>query len=115
MATSLLKVLGEGNKDYYEDGLRRMIEDHLPHMQLQNSTGGVLIVGGADGIKYKGDFFGLLRSYSIPQDMHWPMMRLNGLNSPYDYKEDMLSIKVVDPDYVSRLQQVYRNTRGKKA
>ena len=111
MAVSLSEMLSNNTIEYYSDGFRKVVEDHLPY--IYSSDSGDINIDPASTIRYRGNFFGLLNSLGIHRDLHWPAMRLNGLDSPYDYVETMTIVKIPDAQALSKLHQKWRSSRAK--
>lgn len=88
---ALSAPLGEHN--YYSDGFRLTLENHMPYL-LHPSKHRNVNVAGINKIKYQGDFHGLLTQLNIPTELHWITTRLNGLGSPMDYDGSNITIKV---------------------
>lgn len=78
---------------YYNDEYIKFIEDNIRF--FNNPTDLKLIpVEPAKAYKYEGDFYGLLSHLNIPLHHHYLMMRLNGYDSPTEYKGDTKSIVI---------------------
>lgn len=107
MAASLIQMLGVNNPDFYNRSFRRVVEDHLAWL-VSASSNNFLTIKGDEGIRYEGDLFSLLRSRGVQRDMWWPMMRVNGMQSPRDYRQDMLTLYIVDEVKLSKLLSVWR-------
>lgn len=108
---NLLEV--EDSLGYFEDSFRRMIEDHLTLIR-QKGVSQTITLTPILGVRFQGDYFGLLTSLKIPNFMQWITMRVNGLLSPFELKADMTSITIVDTDYIRRLYNTHRTQTGAK-
>lgn len=104
---SLSKSLQVFNADFYDRGFRRTIEDHLD--TITNYATKNMVIDGAQAIAHKGDFFGLMRKLRVKPDLWWATMRVNGLQSPMEYTEEMLVLTSVNEDAYSKVLQVWRN------
>ena len=83
--------IDSGDSNYYSTGFRQIIEDHLPHLKKSKFTKTVTLNPQSE-YKYIGDFYSLLQSLSVQQDLFWITMRVNDLHSPLDYNGDLIEV-----------------------
>jgi len=87
LSVSTLQIpVGEPN--FFSKGFRQLIEDHIFALRSDTTTQ-IVTLKAQDENKYIGDFYGLLLTYNITQDMFWITMRVNNLHSPTDYSGDL--------------------------
>mgnify|MGYP003538776096 CR=1 FL=1 len=101
-----------GEQNYYSSGFQNVIESHLQYLKgnakYVNSP-----VSGLNGLKYQGDFFGLLIELKVPAHFHWIAMRLNDLHSPMDYDGKMESVLIPDTQQLEFLLRKWVNTSAR--
>ena len=102
----------DGSKLFYDPGFCRLLETYI-HTILNRPDNELLEVEGADAYRYEGDFFGLLTYHGISPELHWFILRLNGLNTPLDYIAEHRLIVIPNYDYLNRIKQLYQSTRKK--
>lgn len=109
-----MSVMEQANKSsdyyYYREEFRNIIEDHLYILKHKGKKIPVPVTAIQE-MKYKGDFYGLLRSLGIPIEFHWITMRINGLHSPMDYQGTLIELIGPDDGYIKLLLQRYMNSR----
>ena len=88
LATTLQQ---DGAAIYYTDSFRTMIEFNLQWL-LTSTYISTMAINNHDAYVYEYDLFGLLTSMSIPWQLHWIIMRLNGLNSSEEFTADMTNL-----------------------
>lgn len=103
-------MFSEGPSIYYDDGFRRVIEDHMTVLRESPETREVDVTPGV-AYKYAGDFYGLAQSLGVPPHLHWVTMRLNGLFSPNDYLDTMYVVRIPSPTALEQLRQSHMSTR----
>lgn len=90
-------------------GFRKLIEDHKLILRNDISTR-IVDLSLHDEHKYVGDFYQLLMTLKVPQDMFWINLHINGLASPLDYNGKMLTILIADRNIILNLLKKYLNT-----
>lgn len=98
----LNKLISSGAALYYSREFRNMIEDHLQWILTQSTTHVITVEAGI-AYKFAGDLEGVLRYYNVSNEYHWIAMRLNGMTSPSDYRDNMLQLRVANPEVIERL------------
>ena len=103
---SLTELLNgvDTSRDYYSNGFRSLVEDHLTHI-ADNETREIDI---KTAHKYACDFYGLLTELSIPSYLHWIYLRCNNLSAPFEYDGITCTIIVPDIATINRLLKIYR-------
>lgn len=86
---------------------REIAEKHLKHFTV--STQQVKEVPRALQIRYKGDFYGLLKEQGINYDYWWFIMRFNQMHSPCDYQGTPVYLYPNEGDITSLLRN-WNNT-----
>lgn len=108
MLTLSLYQVPTGNTDYYSQAFRNLIEDHKNYLLNHSLTKQIPLTPNAEDI-YTGDFYQLLQSLRIEQDLWWIIMRLNGLHSPLDYTGNLGNIYVPDASVINSLNTRFMN------
>lgn len=100
----------EGAPVYYDDGFRNVIEDHMSLLRARGDTKTKLVEPGR-AYKYEADFYGLLQFLDVPTALHWTVLRMNGYTSPMQYRPEVLSILVPNPDVIEQMRSSHMSTR----
>ena len=64
----------------------------------------------AKGYKYEGDLYGLLNYLNVPIHLHYLTMRINGYDTPMEFKADRLSLFIYSGGLESNIVKAL-NTR----
>lgn len=109
------KMAADGGSIYYSPDWLDNVELHLPYL-LRQASNQTLPLLDVDAIKYQFDFYGLLRAYSQPPPLHYPILRMNGLHAPTDYDGSLTSIIVPSRQVITSLVTVWQaiTQRAKK-
>lgn len=111
MAMTVNELARQSSDYYYQrEEFRNIIEDHLQVLK-HKGTKIPIPVSAYQESKYRGDFYGLLQNLQIPVELHWIVLRINGLHSPMDYQGTMIEIIGPDHNYIKLLLQRYMNSR----
>lgn len=103
-ATKLLPP--DGDALYYSESFRRVIQDHLTYLKVEGCQ--EIPISPEIAQQYNFDLNGLLTYYRVPPQLHFACMLLNDMESPTEYRETMLSVKIAIPDIISRLLDRHR-------
>lgn len=95
-----------GPSIYYDPSFRSELEDHITFLK-QNKNTRILTISNFHAIKYEGDLFGLLIEYSIPNEYHWLVMRMNNMVSPTDSGTKIANLLIPDYSLVERIRSTY--------
>lgn len=95
-----------GPSIYYDPSFRNTLEDHLTYLRQSKETN-ILTISPFHAIKYKGDLFGLLIQYGVPNEYHWLVMRINNMVSPTDIDEKISTLSVPSYSLVERIRSTY--------
>lgn len=98
--------MSSGRAEFYTDQFRTVLETHMVWLKQHTSTINITIDPHI-AYKYENDFNGLMNYYSVPRDLQWLNMRVNGMFSPLEFKRDMVTIRLVDQEIVSQLYSRY--------
>ena len=61
-----------------------------------------------DANRYIFDFYGLLTFLDIPQEYHYPHLRVNGYTDPTAYTGNDVNIKILDTGTLATFQQLFK-------
>ena len=75
------KMRTSGTTIFYDEGFRRVVEDHLEYLR-NNSTTKVLNVTADDAATYEYDLYTYLLSLNIEKQLHWIVLRVNYFKTP---------------------------------
>jgi hypothetical protein len=100
------RIPSEGPEVFYRDDFKTMLEHHIP-LLATHVNAVVRPIEPATAVQFASDFYGVLIYLGIPTQYHWTILRVNGLTSPYSYKEEMTQIVVPPLDEIDQLQQIW--------
>jgi len=113
MAMPIHKLIPDpGPRYFYQADWQLMFETHIP-IFLNEQSYRVNMIDDATAYKYDGDFFGLMYEMNVAPRYHWTIMRLNGLQSTFDYDYSQTRILVPDEDLLGMYNERFRNTLKK--
>lgn len=92
---------------YYEPAFRRVLEEHL-HLIRALANNRVVTITPMQALRYKGDFYGLLNEFDVPDYLKWVTLRVNNFISPADGHENLTAVLLVDQQYIRRLYNTHR-------
>lgn len=100
---SLLDALNSSSssEQYFTDSFKKLIEEHLPYLINMNTK--TITIKPYEMIKYKGDFQGILLTYSVPVIIHYATMRMNRMTSFSQYDGLTDSFVLAPNDVINRL------------
>lgn len=111
MAMSVLGLQAKPlEPNYFSGAFRSIIEDHLKMLKNTASRANIEI-SPINTIKYRGDFYGLLHSMSVPPEQHWITLRLNDLHAPTDYLGDFDTLLLPDKNQIELLLRRSMNSQ----
>lgn len=84
------------------------VEDHLDYLIKQSTF---TSIGDNRTLKFRNNFYGLLRDMGVASKYWWVYLRVNGYHSPLDY-DGALSIREVPTTILDKLYQQQRTTTG---
>lgn len=79
---------------------------------LKDSIQGYIPVEANEAYRFEYDYHALLRYKNIPYKYHWIVMRVNGLNSPFEAHPGITEIQVPDYKLIERIFEKFVSTRG---
>jgi len=106
---TLLQTTDSGS--LHSPAFRVMLEDHLDVIREKHIQRHLLPDTAAHQM-YPGDLYGFLVANSVPRDTHWIIMRVNGMQSPSEFRSDHAVISLVDPMAIVNLYQTFLSRRG---
>lgn len=92
---------------YFDPKFRQVLEEHLALIKAQPNNR-TMSLTPIQALRYKGDFYGLLNEFQIPDYMKWITLRVNGFISPSDGHENIGIVTLVDPQYIRRIYNTHR-------
>jgi len=109
---SLMQNLGAAV--YYEEPWHIALESHLL-LLMQPSISTALVVTPHDAYKHEGDLHGLLQTYGQDPQYYFPIMRVNGMFSPFEYTADMTLLQIPSTQLIDQLRRLYMTISSKLA
>ena len=105
----LTSLLRNKNGTYFDDeDYKQTLVDHIPYLVSRAIK--VLQVEPVIGIRYRGDYYGLLTLMGVAEELQWLVMRMNGYLCSSDYRGELVNIIVPNEDDLSYIYTQY-NTR----
>lgn len=92
---------------YYEEEFRYTLEQYLPRLRKSEGTISFDLTPREKAV-FHGNFIGLLLERSIPTYLHWIIMRLNDIDSSYDFNGELDSILIPDNEALDRIREQYQ-------
>lgn len=99
-----------GATAYYSDEFRRHIDDQLPLLRVAQTTQ-LVTVPPILKHRFNGNLYALFAALGIAPEMHYPTMRVNGINSRLEVPENLDNLLVPDGNYLNRLLQSVSGTK----
>ena len=100
-------LISQSRKDLHDPQFREVIEKHLK--TLPATAGGLVEVGRALQLRYRGDFYGLLKEHQQEYSHWWVILRFNGMTSPTEYNGSA-SYYIPDLGTISSILRNWNNT-----
>lgn len=105
----ILKLTPDIESTFFDPQFLTLIESHLTY--FRNTEGlNVLQVTPHQGLKFEGDFFGLLDDLLIDKKYHHIVMRVNDYASSADYKGDIDSILLPSITAIELLKNIFQTS-----
>ena len=105
---SIINSLIDGT--YNNEEFKKILEDHLSVFKADTIT---LDVNPVDANRFEYDLFSVLRELKVDPKLHWITMRVNGMNSPMDYKKEMLKLEIPNVDKFESLLSTFNSSQVK--
>lgn len=102
-------MVDSGAAIYYDADFRRVLETHLGLLRNLEETRWVEIKQHL-AYKYEYDFYGLLQELSVPQHLHWVILRVNNMVDPREFKTEMAQFLYPPAEVVDRIRKLYATT-----
>ncbi len=102
-------AIDPGNAIYYQSDFRIVLESHFDFLR-EHPTTNTISIDPHKVYVFEFDFYSLLAYYAIPAYMHWLTMKINKIDSPTDFPSDIIELKVLSPDTVEKILQIYKTT-----
>lgn len=77
------KMVPLGDNIYYDQGFRNEVENHLNLLKRSNTQ--KQLIEPDVVYQFEGNFYGYLRSISVPNHLHWIYLRVNGFSHPTEF------------------------------
>lgn len=107
----LTKFANPGAGVWYDPTFRAVLEDHMTYLRTHEKTS-YATPEPIHVVKYRFDFYSLLRALGVEQYLHWVVMRMNNLISPTQDFTHLTHILIPNPATVTQILSHY-NTRKK--
>lgn len=102
-------MYSEGSLDFYDPSFRDTLEAHITYLRAASNSY-TINVSLIDTVVYNQDLFGYLIRYKVPAYLHWLVMRMNNLFSPYGFNESFTILLIPSSKDVEILRQSWKTT-----
>lgn len=92
---------------YFSQPWLRTLESMLDLLMMR-SDNRILTIEPTMGLRYQGDFYGLLMAQQIPMKYFWIIMRMNGFTSPDEYEGHVLSFVMPSETFIDENLQIFK-------
>ena len=93
---------------YYQKEFLDILESYMDYFRNLSDLR-TIVVSVEDKAIYKGDLYGYLTKLKIDSYLHWTIMRLNNMYSPFEFNEDTNTILLINSNEIDRIRQIYLN------
>jgi hypothetical protein len=97
----------QGADIFYTDHWRQLVEEHMSILRLPSNCSKVEVQPNL-GIKFSGDFYGLLNSLGLPRQYRWLLLRVNGFTSPLEFTSERKSLQITHDTVIEGLLKEHR-------
>jgi hypothetical protein len=105
------KMISSGPDQYYTKSFMDILEAHMPYLRNHHSTQ-VVTVNEKDASVYNADLYGYLFKIAVPAHFHWCIMRMNQMNSTYEFTNQTKTIILPNETIVDKIKQTYKMKTG---
>lgn len=95
---------------YQHNELYHWVEDHLTALQSSANTSRE-VLEDKDTYRYEADFYNLLKSLGVPEELWYATLRVNGFTNPDQYTEDHRVLLLPSEDDVARIHRLFKTYR----
>lgn len=99
------------DQEYYSPEFINILEANIPYLYNLPSTKRIPVPDNHHAV-YKGDCFSSFTELSIPANLHWITMRLSGMNSMYEFNNDIQYFVKPDTIVISNLLKLHQQSPG---
>lgn len=100
----------QGPSVMYDPEFRQVIEDMRTDLIEDEDTQWIDIRPDIAN-QHDGDFYAVLREYDIPRQMHWIVLRINGYDSPIQFRTENDQILIPSQTKIQSIVRVFRANR----
>ena len=97
--------------ELYSSIFRNHLEYFLEGMR-NNDTRVEVPLNAALANQYSNRFYSLLKHLKVPNELHYLVLRLNNMTSPFDYTEDMQMLLLPEERVLNKLLDLLRTTHS---
>lgn len=102
-------AFGTDNTIYYNEGFRRVLEDHMNYLRTHSKTRSIDVDAGL-AYRFEYDFYGLLNNYNISHHLHWIILRMLDKTSPMDIDRNLTSFLLPDQSELDVIRSNHMTT-----
>lgn len=100
-------LVKETRAELLDPDFREVVEKHLK--TIADSSAGITEVSKELQLRYRGDFYGLLKEQGVDYSAWWYILRYNEMHSPAEWKSSAF-YRVPDAGVISQLLRNWNNT-----
>lgn len=105
-------MYNDGSSINYDERFMQVIEDHLTYIRSHETTE-LIEIENEVAHKSEGNLTSLLQDLGIEASMHWVIMRVNGYESPMQYKSSETELLIPGTNIIGDLLGKYRVNQSK--
>ncbi len=103
------RMYSPGADVYYSKEFRDTLESHMDYFRKSSQTR-ILEVDQHKANVYDGDLFGFLLYSKIEPYLHWVIMRVNNMFSPFEFGPGVTNLMIPQDTLVEQLRQSQKST-----
>lgn len=103
-------MISQGPSIYYSNEFRNVLEDHMSFLRADQGTRVVAVDPGL-AYRYEHDLYSYLRNANVEANIHWLVMRMNGMTTPMEFGPEYQLLAIPDIGTVDRIRQSHMSSR----
>lgn len=103
------KMINPGPDVFYQKEFYDVLESHMNFLRAHPDNV-VVQVDSHRADVFDGDLYGFLQSAQIASKLHWTIMRMNNMFSPYDFGPGVQTLIIPDERAIESLRQTHKST-----
>lgn len=104
-------IISNDNNNYYSKDFTNELDKFVSFFKSANSTINQM-VSSTDGYRYKNNLTGYLFSINVRLSLHYLVMRMNGIDSVYDFGPHVTSLLLPSENEFTKVATLIRTNKG---